>query len=287
MKEKIIILGGGIQGISCALALESEGYEVTLIDKSTQLFNRTSLRNEGKIHLGFVYANDSTFNTAALMLESSLHFAPLLEGWIKPKFAWEDLLSTKFSYIIHKDSMLPRDELLRHYTQLDDCYQKYQSSSLHYLGQRPDRLWQEPILSDPNLSRKHVESTLLTEERAVDRTLLKKLLLDSLDTPQIRIELNRTAEYIARTSYGFTVGGETATGKSWSEEGALVVNCLWDNRLHIDGALGIAPMKKEWVYRLKYRILGRLPPSLATMQSYTLVLGPFGDIVTYPHGADT
>ena len=64
-----------------ALALSSAGYSVLLIDQEPDCLLRTSLRNEGKIHLGFTYANDRSLRTARLMLESSLRFGPLLDGY--------------------------------------------------------------------------------------------------------------------------------------------------------------------------------------------------------------
>ena len=72
----ILVLGAGIQGISTALALRHRGYRVTVIDRMPGLMLRTSLRNEGKIHLGYVYANDSSFQTSALLLRAALKFAP-------------------------------------------------------------------------------------------------------------------------------------------------------------------------------------------------------------------
>ena len=52
----IAVLGAGLQGACIALELARRGHEVDLIDQDVQPLNRASLRNEGKIHLGFVYA---------------------------------------------------------------------------------------------------------------------------------------------------------------------------------------------------------------------------------------
>ncbi len=57
-KPKIVILGAGLQGVSVALELAHRGVQVLLIDQDQQPMNRASLRNEGKIHLGLIYAND-------------------------------------------------------------------------------------------------------------------------------------------------------------------------------------------------------------------------------------
>ena len=61
--SSIAVLGAGIQGVCVALALEVAGHTVALIDQAEDCLLRTSLRNEGKIHLGFTYANDRSLRT--------------------------------------------------------------------------------------------------------------------------------------------------------------------------------------------------------------------------------
>ena len=63
-------------------------------------------------------------------------------------------------------------------------------------------------------------------------------------------------------------------------DSGILVNCLWESRLHFDGQLGIHPDRK-WVYRLKHRILGKAPSHIASLDSFTCVLGAFGDLVNY------
>ena len=46
-----LVLGGGIQGCCIALMLRKHDYDVKIIDKSTDIFNRASLNQEGKIHM--------------------------------------------------------------------------------------------------------------------------------------------------------------------------------------------------------------------------------------------
>jgi hypothetical protein len=88
---------------------------------------------------------------------------------------------------------------------------------------------------------------------------------------------------VQRTATGFRVEGTTAEGIIWRRESSTVVNCLWEGRLAIDRQLGLLP-QRPWVYRLKYRVLGRLPASLTAMPSLTLMLGRFGDVVNYGDG---
>ena len=76
--KRIGVLGAGIQGSCVALELARRGYRVDLLDKNELAVSQASLQNEGKIHLGFVYASDSSLRTASRMLEGSRRFASLL-----------------------------------------------------------------------------------------------------------------------------------------------------------------------------------------------------------------
>jgi glycine/D-amino acid oxidase-like deaminating enzyme len=85
--ERVVVLGAGSQGVLSALMLRNRGHAVTLIDKAPAPLLRAGLRNEGKIHLGFIYVNDPSFDTPRLMLRSALAFAP------RSKNASEDRLT--------------------------------------------------------------------------------------------------------------------------------------------------------------------------------------------------
>ena len=120
--EKVIVLGAGIQGVCVALALQAKGYAVTLIDKASDCMLRASLRNEGKIHLGLIYANDPSFRTSALMLKAALAFAGLVEEYLGESIDWKALRSRPYLYIVAKDSLLSADELTACYAKLQAEY---------------------------------------------------------------------------------------------------------------------------------------------------------------------
>ena len=64
--DSIAIIGAGLAGCCAALELARRGHRVTLIEQDGVPMNRASLLNEGKIHLGLIYANDRTMETARL-----------------------------------------------------------------------------------------------------------------------------------------------------------------------------------------------------------------------------
>ena len=84
----VLVLGAGLQGAGVALELARRGAQVTLVDQDERPMNRASLRNEGKIHLGFIYANDASRATAFLQLEGALRFAPIVRSWLGDDAGW-------------------------------------------------------------------------------------------------------------------------------------------------------------------------------------------------------
>jgi hypothetical protein len=281
MKGKVLIMGAGIQGVCCALALSNLGINVTLIDKTPEPLSRSGLRNEGKIHLGFIYANDPTFRTAALMLHSAIKFSPLIESFLGYQIDWTPLRSRKFNYLILEETMLSTDSILEHYEKLQHEYEKIKDVSLHYLGNRPEVLYENKHLEIAALNKDNVRMCIPTEELAINLDAFRSLLVDEMKRRNnITFIGNHTIQEIQKTSYGFFVKGINELDHEWKIETSHLINCLWEKRLYFDSQLGIVP-DRNWVYRLKYRILGIPSKHISELDSFTCVLGPFGDLVNY------
>src|SRR5262245_59114403 len=100
---RVGILGGGLQGCCAALALAGRGAEIVLFDKNDGLLSRAAVANEGKIHLGYMYAGDPTLSTAKTMMTGALSFAPFLERHLgRPAGSFS--VSVPATYIVHRDS---------------------------------------------------------------------------------------------------------------------------------------------------------------------------------------
>ena len=65
-QPSVAVLGGGIMGSSVALHLARMGAHATVLEREAKPFMGASRWNEGKIHLGFLYAADPTLRTRAL-----------------------------------------------------------------------------------------------------------------------------------------------------------------------------------------------------------------------------
>ncbi len=283
--ERVIVLGAGLQGACVALALRAKGRDVTIVDKAPSGMLRASLRNEGKIHLGFVYANDPGFQTASLMLESALAFGPAMERLTSRPIDWERIRSRSFVYAIATDSMVPEHTLLERYENLQDLYRPRFNAGESYLGRTPERLWSihAAMPGTRFVSSSHCTRLVSTEEAALDPSLFRDVVLEAIERHSIGTVYGTTVRSVTPTPAGFRVEGVDAVGHAWASEAGMVVNCLWEGRLTIDRGMGIDP-PGSWIYRLKYRLLGELPEKLRDLPSLTMVLGPYGDVVVYDRG---
>ena len=282
-KGQVVVLGAGIQGVCTALALHKQKYAVMLIDQAPDCMLRASLVNEGRVHLGLLYASDESSKTSRLMLRAALQFAPLLEGWVGEGIDWASIKSNPLTYIILPNSMHPPEHVLARYEQLDQDYKAcFRTASANYLGETPETLWQEAPVPG-GLNPDFAAAAVATPEVAIDRMKFREIMRVAIrDADGIEPLYQHRVESVSRAPGGFRVEGTTLDKTRWQRKADLVVNCLWEGRLKIDQHLGIVP-QRPWVYRLKYQVLGDLPANLSTLGSFSFVQGPFGDIVTNPH----
>ena len=107
---RVAILGGGLQGCCTALALAERAAKVTLFDKNDSLLSKAAVANEGKIHLGYMYAGDPTLSTAKTMMAGALSFAPFLERHLgRPMESFS--VSAPASYVVHRDSQQSSEDV--------------------------------------------------------------------------------------------------------------------------------------------------------------------------------
>lgn len=248
--------------------------------------NRASLRNEGKIHLGLIYANDPTMATARLQLQASLRFQPLLERWIGCRMASIGV-STPFDYVVANNSLLNVEQLTDFYSCLEANYKAEleADASLNYLGLRPERLaWRLGAGEVPDtFAAGLMQGVFRTQERALDTDDLAAQVREAVAAESRILGLmNHQVGGIERMAEGYTITG-TISGEPFRIEAEQVINASWERRLGIDQMLGLAT-RPGVLHRLKYRVICRTPPELESCPSFTIVLGRFGDLVIRPGG---
>src|SRR5262245_56905214 len=118
---RIAVLGAGLSGACAALELAEAGHEVDLCDRERVPLSQASYGNEGKIHLGLVYALDRSGRTARTMLEGALSFRPLLARWLGAE-AIRKSTSDRFIYAVHRDSMASAASIRRHFEKVAGAF---------------------------------------------------------------------------------------------------------------------------------------------------------------------
>lgn len=285
MKEYFII-GAGIQGCCIALELAANGKKVTLLERDREIFNRSSLRNEGKIHLGLVYMNDPTFETPCLMLEGALLFRKSLERWIGKK-SYELGLSSPFYYLVANDSFLTADQLENGYQRLEKKFNEFKQSNpdWDYLGQHPEKLFERKSSEEihHHFNKEKVQGGFLTSELAINTVLLRNHLVSAIqENENISVITETSVENISNTSQGFFLTLNSPSGIH-SKHCEIIINCAWDGKYRLDQQMNLQP-PKNISHRLKYRVIVSLPEEFMMKPSATMVIGKYGDVVNQKNG---
>ncbi len=286
-RAQIAVLGAGLQGCCIALGLARLGYEVSLLERRTAPMQGASAHNEGKIHLGFVYALDQTGATRRRMLEGALSFAPLLEELLGP-LPWAAWRSAAFRYAVMPGSLATADRLTSAYEDLESMLPEVAATSPRspqYVGLNLKQLWRQdhhgrgrPIGNQP------VEHSFSTEEVSVDPRKLGPPIAKALHADgRIDLRCGTRVERAERRSDRFLLELQTAGG-SVELEADAVVNCTWADRLRLDRSIGLPPEDYVPCYRVKHRVMVRPRKPISDMVPVTMVQGPYGDIVPWNDG---
>ncbi|MGI8631595.1 MAG: FAD-dependent oxidoreductase [Solirubrobacterales bacterium] len=282
-RNRVAVLGGGLQGACVAMELAAGGATVDLFEARERCLTAASSQNEGKIHLGYVYANDPTRSTAQIMVRGALSFWPLLRRWLGDA-AQSIPVSRPFNYVVHARSLLSAEQVEGH---LHACHelarQEIGSEAADYLGHDPRvapvRLSRHELAA--LYDRESVSAAFRTPERAIDPEALAGLVRRRLDVdPSIRCRPGSRVQAVQRRNGGHEVEFLHA-GRVRRERYDQVVNALWESRLAVDRTMGIEPPRR-WMWREKHYV--RVSAGHYDVPCTTIVLGPFGDVVAYPDG---
>ena len=282
---RVAVLGGGLQGCCTALALAERRLRVTLFDKNEALLTKAAIANEGKIHLGYMYAGDPTLSTAKTMLAGALAFAPFLERYLgKPAHSFS--VSVPATYIVHRDSQHSAEIVCAYFEAVHALIQEaaegrkgaYFGKDLH-APLRPWPVAEKAAEFDPEIA----VAAVSTPEIAINPVALAQIIRDCIAAHpliEVRCGHNVLAAEIERNQICVLSEGRDGPSRDSYD---YVVNALWDGRLRLNEFLGFRA-NRPWLHRLKYGVSFRLPPGVRSPPSATFVLGPFGEVVTYGDG---
>jgi hypothetical protein len=273
---RIGVVGGGIQGAGVAIELAQRGCTVEILEQDAICLARASAQNEGKIHLGFVYANDKTLETAQLCARTAVRFWPIVNRWLEGSLAPK--ISRPFHYLVHRDSVLARPDLQSFYGHVSRLLAA-ESAHGDYFGIDVS-IAPVPVCGsalDSIANRQSVEAAFLTSEVAVDPEQVAAALRRRLsDDPRITVRAERRVTSISPSENWVQI---TSSGRDGSalDRYDHVVNASWENLISLDSSAGVSP---PYDYTYRYKCFLRLSSELI-LPSATIVLGAFGDIVAY------
>jgi glycine/D-amino acid oxidase-like deaminating enzyme len=281
---RVGILGGGMQGCCCALALAERGVEVTLFDKNDQLLSRAAVANEGKIHLGYMYANDPSHSTARMMMNGALAFAPFIARHLE--IAAESLnVSQPAAYVVHCDSQRSVQQVSEYLTAVHRMIVEAADSRLEaYFGRD---LSQEPRLWSAAEREEEFDCDIAlaafeTPEVAINPLALAQVLRERIHSDR-RIEVRLAHQVLSVEDIDHPVVITKDPGGAARHTFDHVINALWDGRFAVNETLGLRP-DRPWLHRLKYGVSFYLPDHAKRPPSATFVSGPLGEVVTYQDG---
>jgi glycine/D-amino acid oxidase-like deaminating enzyme len=281
---RVAVLGGGLQGCCVALALAERGINTAIFDRNDRLLSRAAVANEGKIHLGYMYANDRSYSTARVMMQGALAFAPFFArhlGLSQDSIS----ISRPAAYVVHRDSQRSPDQVSRYLKSVHALIREASEGRRDaYFGRDladEPRMWSEAEREaqfDPQVALAAFD----TAEVAIDPAALAGAVRKRMDAdPRIDVRLGHQV-----TSVDDANGLEVvlqAPGGIVRERFDHVVNALWDGRFAINETRGLRP-DRPWLHRLKYGVSFRLPRGSNLPPSATFVSGPFGEVVSYADG---
>ena len=287
-RARIVVIGAGLQGATVALALASKGYQSIILEEDSGPMRKASLRNEGKIHLGFVYALDRNYNTSDLMLGGALSFSSLIDSWCGAA-PWNDWKSAGFCYAVMPDSLVSPESLEEFYGALSARVSDIVSrtgSAATYMGSDLSWLWRKSVgqMGRPWVDGRFIDHVFETEEVSVDPRRLSSFVSEKLlKSRKISLIFNTRVLEAKRTgdSFELVINSQGEIGKISAD---VVVNCAWADRVRLDEGLGLAGTREDYSYRVKYQILVQ-PLRGNELRPVTMVQGPYGDIVPWNDGS--
>jgi hypothetical protein len=256
---------------------------VDLFDQAEQPVTQASLWNEGKIHLGLIFAKDRHERTSDVLLTGALHFDSALQR-LTARTRPAGLLSTAFRYLVHRTSQLSADAITAHFGRVAARYRALrEATGLSYFDHASDFVW-EPI-PDRAWRAEHDDRSIVaafrTAERSVDPGKVAGLLRQAVaEQDAIRFQSRCRVDRV-------DLDAAERPRVVLAQEGSVgpydaVVNALWQDRLRVDATAGVQP-ERPWLHRFKLAI-HMTGASDASLPSATVMLGEYGDIVDFGGG---
>lgn len=274
------VLGAGIMGCATALWLARRGDRVTLIDAADRPFTGASRWNEGKIHLGYLYAADPSLDTARRILPGGLAFKPLTESLIGCALD-EAIAHHDDTFVVHRDSVVSADAAERYYAAVTALVTSHDDAARYLV---PVCAAQARRLSPAELSADYDPAHIVAGFRVPERSVSTPWVADrfvAAIAAEARVDLRLRTTVVGVRHTGQALDSSLIVETSRGPDGPFdyVVNALWEGRLAVDASLGLPP-PPTWSHR--FRLSAFLHTARPVQVPSTVVsTGPFGDVKNY------
>ncbi len=277
-RRRVAVLGAGIMGSSLAIFLARRGLDVLLVDREDAPMAATSRWNEGKIHLGFLYAADPTLATARHLIPGGLAFGRRLSELISGDLA-ERTTTADDIYLLHRRSVVGLQEVRERFATVCTLLREHPDAD-HYLTDLTRAGVSEIDASElRELASDDVVAGFRVPERSVDtRWVADRLASAVLAEPGVEVRLGTTVT--ATRPLGSCDGRWRVTGTPDLDETVdLVVNALWEGRLLVDATAGLGS-PPSWSHRYRLCLFAHTREAV-TVPSAIAAVGPFGDVKNF------
>ena len=216
------------------------------------------------------------------MMRERSHLAPFLERHLGRR-AQSFSASIPATYVVHRDSQRSSEEFRAY---MKTVHALVNEAAEGRSGAYFDNDLTAPLKAlsaaetDAHFNSAIVLAAVSTPEIAINPVALAEAIRDCTAAQSlIEVRCNHVVTGARQERKKVTVLTEAAGGSA-RHQFDHVVNALWDGRFALNELVGYRA-NRPWLHRLKYGVSFRLPEGVRPPPSATVVLGPFGEVVTY------
>jgi glycine/D-amino acid oxidase-like deaminating enzyme len=258
-------------GSSLAVLLARHGARVTLFDAAERPMSRAGRWNEGKIHLGYIYAADRTLNTARKLIPGGQLFKPIVESIIESQIEGHLTCGEEF-YLTHTDSVVDPATMLGYLNAVWEL-----NGEMSKKATKPTRLTQSELgqISD---NPKLVAGFRIPEQSVNTSWIADRITARLTADNAIEIKCDCIVKSAGKGARGWSVVTRDGNFNGFD----VVVNALWEGKSAVDEATGYGSGE-----RLSYRYRASIFMKVAHsgLGNVVITTGPFGDTKNYEDGS--
>ena len=276
-RRRVAVLGAGIMGCAVAIQLARRGLDVTLFDRELEPMAAASRWNEGKIHLGYLYAADPTPATAQHMLTGGLLFEERLRELIGVDLDGH-VTRDDDTYLVHRTSVVGPDALRVKFGAIDALIRDHPDAARYLVDVSDARTDQIDADELRAMAGPDIVAGFRVPERSVDTQWVADRLASAV-AAETGVTLRLGTSVVGVGAHDSTSGAWRVRAEDDDEDFDLVVNALWNGRLPIDVTAGLTP-EPPWTHRYRQCVFVRTRTT-CDVPSALVAVGPYGDVKNY------